>query len=339
MNTRFSSPKYHVLWITGALFLFLINSSSLLGNITGTPKVAYGIVRDSYGNFPASGDLTFNAYITIRTGEVLTKASLGCGYNAGTGQWFVECGNFPTPWVIGNTLKVDLTDIGAGPGGNLTETNSIQGVLDPAGSQQFGDATLPVQMTSITAVSSKERGVTLVWRTESEVDCAGFNIWKSESEGSDYSKITTALLPGRGNSSSAYEYSFTDRNVVRSGLYWYKIEEVSTIGESEFFGPISVNGIASIPTRFGLSQNYPNPFNPSTTIDYQLPADSRVSIRVYDLMGKEAAVLVDQKKEAGFYSVRWDGRNSQGNPVSSGIYFVKIQADDFSAVRKLSVVR
>lgn len=79
--------------------------------------------------------------------------------------------------------------------------------------------------------------------------------------------------------------------------------------------------IGETPTEFQLTQNYPNPFNPTTQINYQLPANGYVTLKVYDVLGREIATLVDEEKSSGFYSVQWDAHN-----VSSGIYFYRIIA-------------
>jgi parallel beta-helix repeat protein len=92
---------------------------------------------------------------------------------------------------------------------------------------------------------------------------------------------------------------------------------------------IEVNTITlkGIPTKFDLSQNYPNPFNPSTTIQYQLPTTGNVSIKIYDMLGREVATLMDRPQEAGYYSIVWNGRNAHGQTVASGVYLYRIQAN------------
>jgi hypothetical protein len=89
-----------------------------------------------------------------------------------------------------------------------------------------------------------------------------------------------------------------------------------------------------IPQEYSLQQNYPNPFNPSTSISYQLPANSFVSLKVFDMLGREVATLVDEVKNAGTYSTTW---NASG--FGSGIYFCKMQAGSFSATRKLVLMK
>jgi hypothetical protein len=89
-----------------------------------------------------------------------------------------------------------------------------------------------------------------------------------------------------------------------------------------------------LPTRFDLAQNYPNPFNPVTTIKYQLPKDIKVMIKVYDVLGRELQSLVNEVQKAGYYEVKFDGSS-----LSSGIYFYKIIAGDYSSVKKMMLVK
>lgn len=89
-----------------------------------------------------------------------------------------------------------------------------------------------------------------------------------------------------------------------------------------------------LPVTFELAQNYPNPFNPQTTINYQLPRDVFVTVKIYDMLGREVAMLVNQSQKAGYYSVVWNA-----SQVSSGIYFYKMNAGDFSSIKKMVVLK
>ena len=91
--------------------------------------------------------------------------------------------------------------------------------------------------------------------------------------------------------------------------------------------------------RFHLAQNHPNPFNPQTEIAFELAARGRVKMAVYDLAGREVAVLVDEHREAGRYEARWDGRDGEGREAPSGIYLVRLVAGDQVTARKMTLAR
>lgn len=95
----------------------------------------------------------------------------------------------------------------------------------------------------------------------------------------------------------------------------------------------------AIPAVFQLYQNYPNPFNPTTVISYQLPVDSDVELLVYNLLGEKVISLVNARQGAGNYQVQWNGRNDAGRPVSSGVYFVRLEADGYVQIRKMLLIR
>jgi len=95
----------------------------------------------------------------------------------------------------------------------------------------------------------------------------------------------------------------------------------------------------ALPTTYAVQQNYPNPFNPETTIRFQVPEATRVSLKVFDLLGREVATLINDEKEAGFHSVVWNGRNSRGHQVASGVYFFRIEAGSFVETRRMLLVR
>jgi len=97
--------------------------------------------------------------------------------------------------------------------------------------------------------------------------------------------------------------------------------------------------IETLPTTFSLAQNYPNPFNPQTVIQYSLSEDCQVRISIYNILGQRVKVLVNEYQLAGYKSVVWDGKNSKGKNVASGVYFYKIQAGKFNNVKKMVLIK
>jgi len=103
------------------------------------------------------------------------------------------------------------------------------------------------------------------------------------------------------------------------------------------------NYYTEFPKKFILKQNYPNPFNPTTSIIYSLPTQSRVDIKIFDLLGKEVVTLVNDNQEAKYYKVIWDAKDRLGNSVPSGMYLYRIVAKSgnktFVKTRKLLLMR
>ena len=122
----------------------------------------------------------------------------------------------------------------------------------------------------------------------------------------------------------------SDAGVVGDG--WY----VDDVKLTNYCGVlVGVNGNNNnIPLRYALEQNYPNPFNPATVIKYQLPKSSNVKISVYDLLGKEVATLVNGNVEAGYHQVEFNGSD-----LASGLYLYKIEADGYTDVKKMMLVK
>jgi glycosidase len=102
---------------------------------------------------------------------------------------------------------------------------------------------------------------------------------------------------------------------------------------------VEENGKQQLPKEFVLEQNYPNPFNPSTTIRFVVGTYGYTSLRVYDVLGREVATLVDQEMHAGTFTVAWDGRNSSGVPASSGVYFYRLKAGGSVLVKKMLLLK
>lgn len=107
--------------------------------------------------------------------------------------------------------------------------------------------------------------------------------------------------------------------------------------------PVSVSPPTIVPDGFELFQNYPNPFNPQTTIQYQLSGATKVTLKIYDVMGKEIKTIVSEEQTPGMYSVRWNGRNDRLQKVTSGVYFCQMTLESngqrIARVRKLLLMK
>jgi len=103
--------------------------------------------------------------------------------------------------------------------------------------------------------------------------------------------------------------------------------------------PVEDTETEILPESFALEQNFPNPFNPATTIAYTLPERSRVTVSVYNILGEKVAVLTNSVKAAGRHRVVWDGRNQAGETVGTGVYFYRLETDNWSASRKMLLVK
>jgi hypothetical protein len=124
--------------------------------------------------------------------------------------------------------------------------------------------------------------------------------------------------------------------VMDSSLF--QIEVVEGVGSSQtgwvLTGSFLEGDLADLPSEFALLSNYPNPFNASTVINYELPIDTHVKLEVHNISGQKVATVVDGHQEAGYKSVTWDASD-----VSSGVYFYKLTAGDFTQIKRTTLLR
>ena len=209
------------------------------------------------------------------------------------------------------------------------------------------DNPLPVELAFFIADVTKD-GVILRWRTESEVENMGFNLYGSRSEEGPFSKVNSQPIPGAGSSPLPHEYAFTDDAVEGGCLYFYYLEDVNLHGAAHQSETIRVfvpsESHTAVPEDFALLQNFPNPFNPGTWIPYQLPAKASGEIRIYDVAGHLVRTLSAARQSSGYYTTEksalyWDGRDEHGNTVSSGIYIYQMRAGNFTEKRKMVVMK
>jgi hypothetical protein len=128
--------------------------------------------------------------------------------------------------------------------------------------------------------------------------------------------------------------------------YWWRVVATDTDSlttESETFkftvGYVSIAEAIALPTEYILDQNFPNPFNPSTTLRYGIPESAHVSIIIYDVQGREIMNLVNTSQAAGWYNITWNGMTNSYIQVSTGMYFARIKAGNFTDVIKMVYLR
>jgi len=176
-------------------------------------------------------------------------------------------------------------------------------------------------------------GVKLSWTTYSGTNNYSFDLEKS-TDNKFYIKF--ASIKGRGTTTEAQSYYYIDNEIINKKIY-YRLKQIDTNGSFRYSNIISVT--RKLPIAFALSQNYPNPFNPQTTIKYQIPKSSHVNLVIYNILGHAVRTLTDKEQQPGYYSIIWDGKDSSGNTVSSGTYFLRMNTTEFTQTRKLLLIR
>ena len=140
-----------------------------------------------------------------------------------------------------------------------------------------------------------------------------------------------------GSSGSFVDFE-CDGNIILSGedIFLWRVELDTSDCENQELG---FSNIINTPEKFRLGQNYPNPFNPVTSLSYDLPEDSYVSIIIYDLLGNVIKTLVKSNQSSGYKSVQWNATNNLGQPVSAGVYLYSIEAGGFRQTKKMILLK
>jgi hypothetical protein len=287
----------------------------------------------------STGGQTINSYWTIANDN--TDGS-GFSYNAKLYYSLAEIDTIPsgflqlakrqstTPWVA-----IASTPVLGFPSYVITTsplTSFSHFTLTNTGSP------LPVQLTSFNGTRIGSASVRLNWRTVSEVNNYGF-IAQRRINGlmDNWIDVANSFVAGYGTTNEPHDYSFTD-NTASPGSIEYRLKQIDLDGTEHFTEPIVVSGATSVkeeaPKGFALMQNYPNPFNPTTHFGFRIADFGLVTLRVFDLLGREVATLVNVRKEPGEYSIAFDARG-----LASGIYFYKLIAGSFVATKKMLLTR
>jgi len=230
---------------------------------------------------------------------------------------------FDTLYANGNS--VNFNGQNTGDEWNFASNFAVQVLVD-----------VPVELASFIS-SVDDNIVTLMWKTVTEKNNYGFEIQRSaysDQRIAEWEKI--GFVKGFGTVSEVKNYTFTE-TISESGRYFYRLRQIDLGGTSTYYKLNSEVSI-SIPFEFALSQNFPNPFNPSTTIEFALPFSGNVKLKIYNTLGVETAELINEQKDAGRYSIKFDG-SLIGGGLASGVYYYKIDVTNMDNRSSISSVK
>jgi len=221
------------------------------------------------------------------------------------------------------------TNIEVTAGADICADNvTINGTYSGTGTQCGG--ALPVELVSMSCVAGKNTA-TLNWTTATETGNLGFEIERRSIGGAEWMNV--GFVQGSGTTTSPKEYSFTDERVL-PGRHAYRIKQIDHSGTFTYTAAIEVE-IGLAPKEFTLSQNYPNPFNPTTTIEFTLPEDGHVALRLYDVTGRELMTLLDEERPAGYYHQA----TIDASRFGSGSYFLRLEFGGQQLTRRIVLVK
>jgi hypothetical protein len=209
---------------------------------------------------------------------------------------------------------------------NTVITNTANHIND------LTNSPLPVELTSFKAKQDGE-GISLSWETKTEINNYGFEIERSQTSNvkSEVVWKKIGFVEGNGNSNSTKNYSFTDKSPRGGSKFQYRLKQLDTDGKYTYS---DVEEVEYRPTKFELFQNYPNPFNPATKIEFELPQEGNVTLKVYNTLGEEVAILINRSMEAGAYTF-----NFNANGLSNGIYIYQLRTNNVTLTKKMVLMK
>jgi len=211
--------------------------------------------------------------------------------------------------------------------------------------QTFDNPTLPVTLSSFTAVYNASNTVSINWQTESENNMIGYYIFRSGNNNMSDAERVSNLLTAY-NQPETQNYSFTDTEVDYETTYYYWLQSCDLDGSQVYHGSICVttgNGQTIqnpvIPINTVLKSAYPNPFNPSTTLSFDLASLETVKIDIFNAKGQLVKNLTHTVYSAGSHAVIWDGRDHDGHNCGTGVYYYRMVAGNSIQTRKMMMIK
>ncbi len=298
------------------------NLNPWLLQTTAIPFVNSGFIAGSKLPGYIINNATVPAVVGSR-GDITAKAV----YDNATGTWTLEIkrllntGNaddFVANVAIGNEFTIAKFD-------NVGSDHVRQGIDPGVYHLIYSPEIIPVELASFEAKAENNK-VNITWKTATETNNKGFEIERKNN--TDWETIT--FIGGKGSTTNISSYSYTDQvNVV--GKYIYRLKQIDFDGTVNYSNEVEV---LVQPSEFSLSQNYPNPFNPSTTIKFTLAAKGQVIIKVFSINGQEVATIINEEKDAGYYSVQYNASS-----LASGVYLYRMVAGKFNMTKKFILLK
>jgi hypothetical protein len=258
------------------------------------------------------------------------------------GDWQMISGiNTNSPEEPDFSYTISVQDL---PSTSRADSHQIEFAADRGGTE-----TLPVELSSFTAIVTADMAVMLEWTAETETNMLGYNIFRSESINlTDAVKANFVIIPAH-NTSVALDYSYVDKDVESGRLYYYWLQSNDLDLTHEFHGPISVlveqqgeTGTILEPEKHTeLTGAYPNPFNPATAIRFTLTEPANVNISIYNSLGQLMTNLANNRfYTVGNHSLAWDGKDSYGRNAGSGIYFYRMVTDSgYEMTKRMTLLK
>jgi hypothetical protein len=208
-----------------------------------------------------------------------------------------------------------------------TITNTATVFVD---NNSINGGALPIQLASFAANVIRDNDVEVAWKTVSETNNYGFEIYRRRGESGDWTKI--GFLQGHGTTLAPQSYSYIDRS-LSFGKYNYRIKQIDLDGQSKDYPAMEVTvGTAD---KFVLAQNYPNPFNPSTMVEFAVPQSGFATMKVYNVLGQEVATLFEGNADAGrVYTARFNASNQP-----SGLYFYTLKSAGKTDTKRMILMK
>ena len=279
--------------------------------------IAYAIALDSLGNIyvtgQSSGSGTNRDYATIK-------------YNSsGVQQWEARY-NGPASHIDHGRAIV----VGAYGNVYVTGFSRGNGTLEDYATIKY--IQVPYTPSNLNALAVSSSQINLNW-TDSSGNEIGFKIERSINAGVSWNLINTVGMN---------IISYSDSGLTPSTIYHYRIFAYNQAGNSAYsniafdttFVLVGIVNNKELPKEYRLFQNSPNPFNPETNIRFDIVANENIKISIFDLLGREVAILVNQQLKAGSYKVNWDGTN-----YPSGVYFYKLETDSYKETKRMILVK